>query len=127
MRNVQLKDQEFIVRIVPQTSFWAPLKFELQEPLTFEQYTVPLGFVSNGASVPRPLWWLVTPMGPHAPAAFVHDHLVASHVSRGLLRRKDADKAYYRALLSLGMPKMASRLMYLGARVGSIYLRIVRG
>ena len=39
-------------------------------------HTVPAGFVSNGASVPRPLWWLISPATDFFEAAVVHDHLL---------------------------------------------------
>lgn len=37
-------------------------------------YHVPIGFVSDGASVPRILWWFMDPAGEAFEAAIVHDY-----------------------------------------------------
>jgi len=34
---------------------------------------VPIGFVMDFASVPRPLWWFVSPWGKHGYGAVLHD------------------------------------------------------
>lgn len=40
---------------------------------------VPSGFVYNGGSVPRPLWWFIPPKGTNADRAFcLHDFLYGS-------------------------------------------------
>lgn len=39
-------------------------------------YVVPAGFRTDGASVPRALWWLYPPFGDdYEPAAILHDYL----------------------------------------------------
>lgn len=35
---------------------------------------VPTGFISDGASVPRLLWWFIDPAGEAFEAAIVHDY-----------------------------------------------------
>lgn len=36
---------------------------------------VPVGFATDFASVPRPLWWWIAPWGRHGRAAIIHDFL----------------------------------------------------
>lgn len=36
---------------------------------------VPAGFLSDGASVPRPFWWFIPPWGAYGQAAVLHDIL----------------------------------------------------
>lgn len=45
---------------------------------TGRTWVVPAGFESDGASVPRFLWWLYPPFGEaYEPATWLHDHLYA--------------------------------------------------
>ncbi len=37
------------------------------------QVVIPRGFITDGASIPRPLWWLISPFGPLLEAALLHD------------------------------------------------------
>ena len=41
-----------------------------------EKITVPTGFVTDGASVPKPVWWFCSPFaGNHLKPAVLHDYL----------------------------------------------------
>lgn len=42
---------------------------------TVEYITIPEGFVTNLASVPRWLWWLIPPHGESAAASALHDYM----------------------------------------------------
>ncbi len=55
---------------------------------------VPLGYCSNGASVPRPLRWFLEPWGKYAQAAIVHDFLYSTWQRP----RKEADKIFREAI-----------------------------
>jgi hypothetical protein len=59
------------------------------------QLFVPRGTVSNGASVPRLLWWIYPPYGTYTYPAVVHDHLYENN----LYTRKFADRQF---LLDMG-------------------------
>jgi len=52
-------------------------KFKLLEPLEIQGFTIPAGFVSDGATAPRIVKPLIDPMGPYAPATFLHDFLLS--------------------------------------------------
>lgn len=77
-------------------------------------FTIPEGFVTDLASVPRiPLaFWLTGGIG-HA-AAVVHDWLYTSHA----VPRTVADAVFREALTVLGVPSWRTWLMWTGVRVG---------
>ncbi len=59
----------------------------------FESYgvTVPKGFVTDGASVPRIFWWFLDPATEAFEAAIVHDYLLQTS-------QPNAHKEFYRQL-----------------------------
>ena len=91
--------------------------FTLREDLTVEGITVPAGFSSDGASVPRFFWRLVFPPGDQKAlrAAFVHDFLYRTHPEGWL--RESADMLFLKLLIENGMPKFRAVLAWLGVRL----------
>ena len=80
---------------------------------------VPVGFLTDLASVPRPLWWLFPPFGKYLPAAIVHDKLYSDH-RQGL---SEVSRAYCDAVLLEAMKDChCSRACYstiwIGVRLG---------
>lgn len=75
------------------------LSFRVVEPFEFylgeseatatARYSVPLGFITDLASVPRVLWALLPPHGRYAKAAILHDYLLTK-VRLGELSRPTA-------------------------------------
>jgi hypothetical protein len=110
-------------------SLWA-----LERPLTYrvrpgETITVPAGFVTDLASVPRPLWVLYPPDGPWAQAAIVHDYEYKTLGSgvwnghRGNSRpapytRAEADSILRQAMADLGIPEADRDIIFAGVRAG---------
>lgn len=84
---------------------------------------VPEGFVTDGASVPRPLWWLYPPFGgEYDEAAVVHDFLYA-HAERfgdgdGHVSRAFADAVMLECMEARGFRGSGRRTIYLGVRAG---------
>lgn len=78
-------------------------------------FVVPGEFLTDFASVPRVLQWLVPRTGRHGPAALVHDYLCRS----GAVSRKDADGVFRRILRELGVGVVLRHLMYAAVRIGS--------
>lgn len=73
---------------------------------------VPEGFVTDFASIPRPLWSLYPPTGLYAPAAVVHDYLYRTkETSRGT-----ADSIFLHAMTDLGVRRTARWTIYLAVR-----------
>lgn len=96
--------------------------------------TVPMGFLSDGATVPRILRSFVGTMGRHSQAAVLHDYLTETHlisvndsltgeVSDKAIDRATADKIFYESLEVLGVPAWKRTLIRLGV---DIYRMITR-
>lgn len=76
--------------------------------------TVPAGFETDFASVPRvPLLFDLLGAYGHA-AAVLHDWLYR----QGTLPREDADRVFYNALRSSGIARWRTWLLWGGARIG---------
>lgn len=115
VRQVRLqKDRKFL--------FWKWkrefVEWEVVEPLIYrgntETFTVPIGFVTDFASIPRILWSLVPPYGRYTKAAVLHDHF---YVTQSITRR-DADGLFRRTMKELGVSRLLSRVMWLAVRIG---------
>lgn len=91
--------------------------FTLLEPLVCEGITVPAGFKSDGASVPRFFWRVVFPPGDTKAllAAFVHDFIYRTHPAGWT--RAAADNLFRKLLLEGGVPKHSADIAYLGVRL----------
>lgn len=110
------------------SSFTTPLKvdvldefnherrlFRLTEPFEFyregdetEVISVPVGFVTDFASVPKYLWPIEYPLGPSAKAAVLHDYLYVNAIKN----KAYADKVFLEALKVLGVSTWKRHLLY---------------
>lgn len=89
-----------------------PFQFYRGEAVKPEStYTVPAGFVTDLASVPRILWTLLPPHGRYAKAAILHDYLLTLSRKRQL-SRYEADIIFYEAMRVLNVPMWQAWLMY---------------
>lgn len=75
--------------------------------------TVPHGFMTDFASVPRPLWWWLSPWGKHGNAAVIHDYLYWVQ----LRSRREADDIFLEAMTVLEVHGFDKRLMYWTVRL----------
>ena len=91
--------------------------YTLRQDLHVEGLTVPAGFSSDGASVPRFFWRLVFPPGDQKAlrAAFVHDWIYRTHPEGW--SREAADMLFLKLLISDWMPKYRAYLAWLGVRL----------
>lgn len=86
---------------------------------------VPGGFLSDGATVPRPFWDIVPPWGRYGQAAVLHDYLcLTGKIYRNgkleyMISRAEVDKYLKLAMVALGVPRWKRNLMYIGVRVFS--------
>lgn len=64
--------------------------------------TVPKHFVSDGASVPRIFWNVLSPFGNYFKAALVHDYLYSHH--NLIYTREEADDIFMEGMYLLGVP-----------------------
>jgi hypothetical protein len=73
---------------------------------------VPAGFVTDFASVPRPFWGIVAPVGYHSRAAIVHDFL---YWEQGCTR-EEADKIFLLAMMASHVEASAREAIYASVR-----------
>lgn len=76
---------------------------------------VPVGFVTDFASIPRLFRLLIPKLGRYNKAAVLHDHAYQTQT----MSRKQADNLFRDAMIDLGVAKWKYTLMYWGVRLGS--------
>lgn len=75
--------------------------------------TVPVGFVTDFASIPRIFWMLLPTWGKYGNAAVIHDYLYCTKERS----RKEADDIFYEGMLVLGTKKITAKVIYLAVRL----------
>ena len=73
---------------------------------------IPKGFITDLASVPRPLWWFISPAGKHSQACVIHDYMY----DNALFTKETADKLFFEALQELGVPSVRAWVMYFAVK-----------
>lgn len=103
-------------------------QWRLESPLSYEVaflgsgrvVAVPAGFVTDGASVPRPLWWFLPAWGTYSRAAVIHDYLLklieASTPHAQAATRKEADAIFYEAMVVCGTGMTMRWIMWAAVR-----------
>ena len=96
---------------VHQWEMCQPMTYRLVYAVDAEFVTVPPGFKTDFASVPRPFWFWISPWGRHGRAAIVHDFLYQlgsvtnprAPVARRLRRppKREADRIFRQAIAVL--------------------------
>lgn len=84
----------------------------LDQPFTAAGVTVPAGFVSDFASIPRAFWRVLPPWGEYNRAAVVHDYLYRTHE----MTRAEADETFLVIMGALGVASWKRRIMYRAVR-----------
>src|SRR5262249_46284236 len=80
-----------------------------------QDFYVPVDFVTDFASVPRALIWLIPRYGVYTKAAIVHDYLCKTKV----VPRADADGLFRRIMAELHVPFLRRWVMWAAVRLGS--------
>lgn len=78
-----------------------------------EEFTIPAGFQTDFASVPRLFTWLVPTSGRYTKAAVVHDWLLEEK----RVSRCDADGIFRRIMRELGVPVVRRWVMWSAVRL----------
>lgn len=93
------------------------IKTLVEIPFVFQgqTFTVPKGFVSDGASIPQMFWGLIAPCidGRTVRAAIIHDWLY----STAILSRKQADQIFLQFLLADGFTTWKAYTCYYAVRI----------
>ena len=82
---------------------------------TRDSITVPAGFVTEFASIPRVLWSELSPVGEHKLAAIVHDYLYWFQPCE----REETDNLLMIAMSEGGVSDLRRGAVYTGVRMGS--------
>jgi hypothetical protein len=101
------------------------LPFRLMQPLVFDSavlrrtVTVPTGFMTDLASIPRGLWNILPPVGVYDAAAVIHDLLYQCGAVDGCaIERGDADRVLREAMEATGVNRWQRWTIYAGVRAG---------
>lgn len=103
----------------------APFEYGVGAETSDTKVVVPIGFITDFASVPKVLWNLLPPTGSYGKAAVVHDMLyqhpwvqIPGPVATKSLDRKSCDDIFNEAMGVLQVGKWTRRMVYSGVRVG---------
>ena len=89
----------------------------VKESYTFCKVTVPAGYETNGADIPRILWSLFPPFKPkYLPAIILHDYL-CDIANSNKLAYKLADEKLKEGMQLLGTNKFTQSCFYLSCRL----------
>lgn len=116
---IQTFKEDLIVKSVGpyQWQIVTPFYFYFDENKKEEGVTVPEGFITDFASVPRILWSIFPPIGLYTKAAVMHDYLYKSGYSIGD-KRKFCDKMFLEGMRALEVGWVVRYCMYIGVRIG---------
>ncbi|EAV2404757.1 DUF1353 domain-containing protein [Salmonella enterica] len=91
---------------------YEPFEFYLSDDSS-DVISVPAGFVTDLATVPRIFWILLPPDGKYAKAAIIHDYLY----DNALRTKYEADRIFLDGMKVLGVPRWKRTIMYLAVRL----------
>ena len=73
--------------------------------------------MTDFASVPRPLWWILPRWGRYGNAAVIHDFCYWDQ--KRIPKRKEADRIFLEAMSILRVGWLTRHVMYLAVRIGA--------
>lgn len=102
--------------------------FKLKERVVYEssllraRITVPVGFKTDMASIPKLLWNVLPPIGKYDAAAVIHDYLYQrpkwTTLNAKYLTRAQSDGVLREAMQILGVGAFTRWVIYAGVRLG---------
>lgn len=105
-------------------------RWQLVIPLAYagneQKFLVPEGYISDLASVPRIVAWLIPKNGNYSRAAVLHDYLLTDALKVGKVTSNEADGIFRKAMRELGVPRVKRWLMWTGVRWGALFNRTRR-
>ena len=102
--------------------------WRIEHPLTLARkgsdVTVPAQFVSDGPTIPRPLWAVWPVWGKYGRAGVVHDYLCyridSGDPHPAAPTRWIADQIFLEAMNSLEVGWITRHILFFGARIGTV-------
>ncbi len=93
-------------------------RFKITKPIKHtlinkQEITVPIEFISNGASIPRLFRNIFSQYGVYVTAAIIHDYLYENTIEN----RKFADRQFLLDMSKVGTPKFTKWLFYYLIRI----------
>ena len=77
--------------------------------------TVPKGFITDGASIPKSLQWIYDPFGKYIKGAVIHDYLYSKYNDTGI-NRTLADKIFDFIMKETGVNDKTRRKFYVAVK-----------
>ena len=78
--------------------------------------TVPVDFITDGASVPRIFWNILSPYGSYFPAALIHDFLYSKASDSYGFTRLQCDQIFKAAMYDIGIGWLKRETIYRAVR-----------
>lgn len=97
------------------------IKYQVLEEITFGKFTVPSGFISDGASVPRVFWSLFPPVGKYFKSCILHDWLLTSTD----IEWDQAANIFYSSMIKDGVGKPKAYIMYIAVKYWGIMPKFI--
>ncbi len=104
--------------------------WEVAKPIHYsgkdEDWVVPVGFLTDFASVPAIVVWLIPKYGKYTLAAILHDWFCAVGILQGAISARDADGVFRRVMREAEVPFTRRWLMWCGVRWGALFNKVRR-
>lgn len=106
-RHAGVKNGSMILQMIERFRYLSTVHGEIE---------VPAGFITDGASVPRIFWGVLSPFGDYFGAALIHDFLYSPNNRR--FDRRTCDAIFLQAMTDAGVPWLRRRVIHRAVRVG---------
>ena len=100
---------------IPSTSSSKPSTIRLTRDHYFFNHLVPVGFISDGGTIPKLATLGIDRWGEALECFILHDYLLAVKSVSDL----EADSTLYNHCISVGINKYRAKAIYAGVRIGS--------
>lgn len=102
------------------SDYWAVSKtfvYYIGEKNSSSWVEIPVGYLTDGASVPRIFWNVIPPWGRWGQAAIVHDYLceylkIKTTEGEKSITRKECDDIFLEAMLVIGVPPYKAKMIH---------------
>jgi len=113
---------DIVVMFIPATKWYKKSKWKLMNHYTSvnKEVTVPVGYVTDGASIPSFLSMFFSPTGKYFGAAIVHDYVISEEKNWGR-----ANDQFNKELKALGIAKWRRNILLWGVKFWRGVLKLI--